>query len=61
MKNIPVEFRKKYPKIEWKEIIGTRDKMIHHYFGVDLEFTFDIIQKDIPKLKNQVEDILNKS
>ena len=60
MKNIPPEFRKKYPNIEWKEIIGTRDKMIHHYFGVDLEFIFDIVKKDIPKLKNQVEDILDK-
>ena len=60
MKNIPPEFRKKYSNIEWKEIIGTRDKMIHHYFGVDLEFIFDIVKKDIPKLKNQVEDILDK-
>jgi len=36
-KNIPDDFKKEHSNINWKEIVGTRDKLIHHYFGVDLE------------------------
>ena len=59
VKNLPKDFIKKYPDIFWKEIIGTRDKIIHHYFGVDLDIMWVIIKKDIPKLKNKIKKILN--
>ena len=36
-KNIPNSFREKYPKVEWKEIAGTRDIMSHAYFKVELD------------------------
>lgn len=36
-KQIPSEIRLKYPEIVWKEIAGMRDKIIHHYFGVNLK------------------------
>ena len=36
-KKIPVDIRDSYPKIPWQEITGMRDKLIHEYFGVDLE------------------------
>ncbi|MGM0442422.1 MAG: HepT-like ribonuclease domain-containing protein [Elusimicrobiota bacterium] len=35
--NIPVEIRKKYPDMPWKDIIGMRNILIHHYGGVDLK------------------------
>lgn len=34
-KNISPKFREKYPDIEWREMAGLRDKLIHFYFGVD--------------------------
>ena len=58
VKNLPKKFIRKYPEVEWKEIVGTRDKLIHHYFGVDLEMIWKIIKYDIPKLKKQIEKIL---
>ncbi|MEW6679932.1 MAG: HepT-like ribonuclease domain-containing protein [bacterium] len=38
-KNISEELKKKYPRIQWKDLAGVRDKLIHHYFGVN----FDIV------------------
>jgi len=56
-KNLSENFKKKYKKIEWTNIAGTRDKMIHHYFGVDLNIVWSIIRKDIPSLKKNIEKI----
>src|SRR3989344_6585950 len=54
VKNISDSLKKKHPEIEWKEIAGTRDKMIHHYFGVDLNIVWDIIKINLPDLKSRV-------
>ncbi len=54
VKNISQSTKNKYSKILWKEIAGTRDKMIHHYFGVDLDIVLGIIKNDIPVLKKQI-------
>ena len=35
-KKIPKDLRDSYPEIPWREISGTRDKLIHEYFGVNL-------------------------
>ena len=57
VKNISESLKDKHPEVEWKEITGTRDKMIHHYFGVDINIIFEIIKKDIPNLKRKIEKI----
>ncbi|MEK6817208.1 MAG: DUF86 domain-containing protein [Nanoarchaeota archaeon] len=59
-KNLPEEFIKKYTDTPWKDIAGMRDKIIHHYFGIDLEEIWKVIKKDIPKLKKQITEILKK-
>jgi len=59
VKNIPVSFRKKHPSIEWQGISGIRDKLIHHYFGVDYNIVWGVIEKDIPKLKEEIDKILS--
>ncbi|WP_340819676.1 DUF86 domain-containing protein [Methanolobus sp. WCC4] len=58
-KNIPEEFRNKYPEVPWSEMARTRDKLIHGYFGVDLNLTWDIVQHDLPELKQKMYRILN--
>ncbi len=63
VKNIPSTFKNKYPEIPWKKIAGTRDKTIHHYFGVDLNTVWDVIKTDLPDLKRKILKIkedLNK-
>ena len=57
-KNLPQEFKRKYSDIRWNDIAGMRDKLIHHYFGVDLKITWNVIRKDIPILKEKILSIL---
>lgn len=57
-KNVPQEFRDKYPKIPWREIARTRDKITHHYFEIDEGQIWNIIQNDLNLLKKQIEELL---
>ena len=54
VKNLPREITSKYTDIPWKEIAGTRDKITHHYFGVDLELIWKIVEESLPELKQRV-------
>ena len=54
MKNISESLKNSHKEIGWKEISGTRDKMIHHYFGVDMDIVWNIIKKDLPDLKTKM-------
>ena len=47
---IPAGVRKAHPEIPWRMIIGTRNRIIHGYLGIDTELIWDIIQNDIPVL-----------
>ena len=59
-KNLPIDFRNKYTAVEWSDIIRTRDKITHHYFGIDLDIVWDIVKKDLPDLKKKIISILNE-
>ena len=60
VKNLPEDFKNKHPEVEWSEIIRTRDKIIHHYFGVDLNIVWDIIKNNLPNLKKKIKTILGE-
>ena len=51
------ETKEKYPNIPWKDIAGTRDKLIHDYFGVNIDIVWDIAKNEIPSLSEQLKDI----
>ncbi len=57
-KNLPTSFRKAHPEVEWREIAGMRDKLIHHYFGIEMNIVWETSKRDIPKLKIQISKIL---
>ena len=59
IKMIPDEIRTRYQDIEWRAIAGMRDKVIHHYFGVDYEIVWDVAANKVPVLRLQIEEILN--
>ena len=59
-KNLPNSFKGSHPEVEWGEIIRTRDKITHHYFGVDLNIVWDIIKRNLPDLKKKIKKILEE-
>lgn len=58
-KNIPKSLKEKYPAIPWKKMAGMRDKLIHEYFGVDIEILWKVVKDEIPSLKSPIQNILN--
>ena len=56
-KNIPDSFREKHPKIPFRKIAGFRDILSHAYFGVSMDRVWNIIEKDLPGLKKEIEKV----
>ncbi len=59
-KHIPENIRMQHPEIPWKRVIGLRNVVIHHYFGVDLSIVWVIIKKQLPELKNAVISLMEE-
>jgi uncharacterized protein with HEPN domain len=59
-RNLPYRLRTKYNHIPWIDIIAMRNKLIHAYFGIDLNVVWQVIKRDLPTLKEQIKEILEK-
>ena len=57
-KNIPKALRNKHKEVPWKKIVGMRDKLIHEYFGIDVEILWKTVTEDIPPLKKFIQNLL---
>ena len=51
---LPAEFKESHSEIEWFKIVGLRHRIVHEYFGVDLEIIWRILQKDLPELQRSL-------
>lgn len=60
VKHISAEFKKKHRDIDWKKIAGTRDKLVHDYFGVNWDIVWNVITEKLGPLRAQVQTLLNK-
>ena len=55
--NIPPNIRSQYANVPWREIVDTRNKLIHGYAGLDDEIVWDIVSNDIPRLKTLLAEM----
>jgi len=58
-KNLSKNIREKYSQISWSDIAGMRDRLIHHYFGVNLNAVWNTVKIDLPILKDEILVILD--
>ncbi len=57
-KNLPVTVQARAPEVDWRGVIGMRDKLSHLYLGADLQLVWDVIQKDLPNIRTAVARLL---
>ena len=57
VKHLSPEFRQAHPSIPWSRVAKMRDKLIHHYFGLDLPLVWETTQKSIPDLKSVLDQV----
>jgi len=56
-KNLSKETKSQYPEIPWREMADMRNKLIHEYFGVDLDIVWKTIKYRLPEVKKNLRKI----
>lgn len=59
-KKISPDTKNLYPNVPWREMSDIRNRIIHHYFGVDHEIVWDTVTTDIPVLFRDISTLLSK-
>jgi uncharacterized protein with HEPN domain len=57
-KRVSINLKAAHPDIAWKPIAGMRDKLIHDYFGVNVQLVWEAVERDLPALYEKVKDLL---
>jgi uncharacterized protein with HEPN domain len=58
-KKIPADFKLKWSSIQWKNMAGMRDRLIHDYIGVNYSIVWDVLINKIPELNSQIQQVLS--
>lgn len=59
-KKIPADFKVKCSSIQWKNMAGMRDRLIHDYIGVNYSIVWDVVKNKIPELTIQIKEVLGE-
>ena len=55
---LPEDFKAQHREVEWSKIIGLRNRIIHDYFGIDLQIVWQVLQRDLPAFNSTLVRIL---
>jgi uncharacterized protein with HEPN domain len=58
VKRLPANLREKYPNVPWRQMAGTRDVVVHDYSGLDLGLTWSVATRELPPVKQQIQQML---
>lgn len=58
-KKITPELRNYYPNVAWRQMSGLRDILIHDYMGVDLKTVWNVIENELPVIKDKIKTIID--
>ncbi len=56
--NLPDDFRTLHEEIPWSSIIGTRNIIVHGYDQIKLQIVWDILDRDLPTLKENIKKLV---
>ena len=59
-KKISIDYKLKYNSIQWKNMAGMRDRLIHDYIGIDYSIVWDVVKNKIPDLHSQISHLLGQ-
>ena len=59
-KKIPADFKVKWNTIQWKNMAGMRDRLIHDYIGVNYSIVWDVMRNKIPEMYNEISNFLSQ-
>jgi uncharacterized protein with HEPN domain len=59
-KKIPAEIKVKWNTIQWKNMAGMRDRLIHDYIGVNYTIVWDVMKNKIPEINKQISEFLTE-
>jgi len=59
-KNLAKDLREQHAHVPWKSMAAVRDRLMHHYFGVNLDIVWQIVVDELPKVVSQLEMILHE-
>ena len=57
--HVPGQVRKAQSDIEWRSIVGARNRLAHGYLGIDDDVVWDIVKTDIPQLLPKLRRLLD--
>ena len=60
-KNLSEDFRARYAAVPWRSIAGARDRLIHHYFGTNLDIVWQIATVELPEVASQLATAEDKN
>ncbi len=59
-KRLSESLRLKNPQLPWKNMSGLRDRLIHHYFGINIDIVWQVVAVDLPKIFPELDQIVQR-